>query len=154
MTTHAIMTPTPDCEIVHTRIVNASKELVFKAWTDPEYLKNWWGPKGFTNTFHRFDLVSGGEWSYTMHGPDGGDYLNEAVFVKIDAPNFLIWNHISNPPFQMVGLFDEMPDNKTKVTFKMVFTTPEECKQKKQFVLDKNEENLDRLETELLKIKQ
>jgi uncharacterized protein YndB with AHSA1/START domain len=153
MSTLQLMTPTPDCEIVHTRIVNATKGKVFKAWTDPEHLKKWWGPKGFTNTFHVFDLVTGGQWNYTMHGPDNGNYLNEAIFIKIAAPDLLIWNHISNPPFQMVGLLDEMSDGKTKVTFKMIFTTAEECTQKKKFVLDKNEENLDRLEDELLNIK-
>ncbi|MDF2457288.1 MAG: hypothetical protein K0R51_3281 [Cytophagaceae bacterium] len=147
-----IMTPTPDCEIVHTRIVKAKKEHVFKAFTDPSHLKDWWGPKDFTNTFHAFELRSGGQWKYTMHGPQG-DYLNEAVFIKISVPDVLIWNHVSHSLFQMAIVLDEMPDQTTKVTFKMIFTTPEECKQKKEFVLDKNEENLDRLEEELLKIK-
>lgn len=148
-----IFAVTPDCEIVHTRIVNAAKEKVYRALADPEHLKNWWGPKDFTNTFHVFDLVEGGQWSYTMHGPDNGNYLNEAVFVKIAAPDLLVWNHVSNPPFQMVVVLDRMPDGTTKVTFKMVFTTAEECTLKKRFVLDKNEENLDRLEEELLRIK-
>ncbi|MDB5255958.1 MAG: hypothetical protein JWM14_653 [Chitinophagaceae bacterium] len=150
---HEIMMHTPDCEIVHTRIVKARKEKVFQAWIDPAHLQNWWGPKDFTNTFHTFDLRPGGQWSYTMHGPDGGNYLNEAVFITIEAPDVLIWNHVSQPPFQMVVVLDEMPDHTTKVTFKMVFTTAEECKQKKKYVLDKNEENLDRLEEELFKMK-
>ncbi len=55
--------------ITSSRIVNAPRELVFMAWTDPQHLQNWWGPKGFTNTFHEFDLAPGGRWKYTMHGP-------------------------------------------------------------------------------------
>lgn len=52
---------TPECEIVSSRIVDASQELVFSAWTDPNHLKNWWGPAGFTNTFNKFDLRPGGK---------------------------------------------------------------------------------------------
>ncbi len=44
-----------DKEIVTTRVFDAPRELVFKAWTDPDHLVHWWGPKGFTNTFQEFD---------------------------------------------------------------------------------------------------
>lgn len=60
-----------DREIVSVRVVNASREIVFKAWTDPQHLRSWWGPNGFTNTFHEFDLKPEGHWRFTMHGPDG-----------------------------------------------------------------------------------
>lgn len=63
-----ILSTTPDCEIVSARIVNAAIEKVFSAWSDPEHLKNWWGPKGFTNTFHEFDFRVGGKWVFTMYG--------------------------------------------------------------------------------------
>ena len=62
MTTEYLST-TPDCEIRSTRIVNASIELVFEAWANPNHLKNWWGPAGFTNTFNEFDFQPGGKWS-------------------------------------------------------------------------------------------
>ncbi len=55
-----IIDPAPGCEVVTTRIMNASQELVFKAWSDPAHLKKWWGPSGFTNTFNGFDLREGG----------------------------------------------------------------------------------------------
>lgn len=67
----------PNCQIVTTRTVNAPITQVFKAWTDPEHLKNWWGPKGFTNTFIEHDLRPGGKWRYIMHGPKAGNYKNE-----------------------------------------------------------------------------
>jgi len=49
--TQDITATNPDCEIVTSRIVEAPPELAFSVWTDPEHLKNWWGPAGFTNTF-------------------------------------------------------------------------------------------------------
>lgn len=57
----AVLTPTPDTEIVTSRIVNAPRELVFRAWTEPEHLKNWWGTAGFTNTFQEFDFRVGAD---------------------------------------------------------------------------------------------
>ena len=68
---------TPDCEIVSSRIVNASRELVFLAWANPNHLKNWWGPAGFTNTFNEFDFRVGGRWKFIMHGPEKGNYIND-----------------------------------------------------------------------------
>lgn len=147
-----ILTATPDCEIVSTRIVNAPQELVYRAWTAPEHLKNWWGPAGFTNTFNEFDLRVGGKWSFIMHGPDKGDYPNECEFIKIEAPSFIAWKRYSKPLFQVVATFEEIAADKTKVVFKQLFDTAEECGKIKVFAVDKNEENLDRLEDELRKM--
>lgn len=149
--TEKINPVSPECEIVSTRIFNYSRELVFNAWTDPDRLKNWWGPKGFTNTFHEFDLRPGGKWSFIMHGPDGVNYPNESVFVEIIEPELLIWNHLSNPKFQFNVTFEELPEFETKIIFKMIFGTPEECKNVKIYAVEKNEENFDRLEAELRK---
>lgn len=148
-TTLQIINASPDCEIVNSRVINFSRDLIFRAWTDPYHLKNWWGPKGFTNTFSEFDLRPGGTWKFVMHGPDKGHFPNEVVFVKIEKPELIVLNHISSPQFQIVALFEEVSYNKTNLTFKMVFGTAEECEQIKAFAVDKNEENLDRLEMEL-----
>ena len=51
----------------NSRVFDAPRERVFRAWTDPEHLKQWWGPKGFTNTFHEFDMRPGGHWRFVMH---------------------------------------------------------------------------------------
>nr|WP_315154215.1 SRPBCC family protein [uncultured Flavobacterium sp.] len=147
-----IFSSTPDCEIVTTRIVNASMNLAFKAWTDPNHLKNWWGPAGFTNTFNEFDLRPGGKWIFIMHGPDKGNYQNECEFIKIDKPNLIAWKRISKPLFQVLVTFEEVSSEKTKIVFKMIFDTPEECNKLKPFVVDKNEENFDKLEVELTKM--
>jgi uncharacterized protein YndB with AHSA1/START domain len=65
-----------DCIIVNSRIINASIDLIIRAWSDPGKLKNWWGPAGFTNTFKEFDFRPGGQWSFTMHGPEKVNYDN------------------------------------------------------------------------------
>lgn len=53
--------PTSPYTIVSTRTITEPINKVFRAWTDPEHLKNWWGPNGFTNTIHEFDLRPGGK---------------------------------------------------------------------------------------------
>jgi uncharacterized protein YndB with AHSA1/START domain len=84
-------------EIVSTRLIDASRDLVFKAWTDPHHLVQWWGPKGFTNTFHEFEPRPGGRWRFVMHGPDGRDYQNESVFAEVVRPERIVFDHISGP---------------------------------------------------------
>ncbi|HEY0054514.1 MAG TPA: SRPBCC family protein [Pedobacter sp.] len=144
-----VHTINPDCEIVTTRIINTSKELAYRAWTEPDHLKNWWGPAGFTNTFNEFDLRVGGRWSFIMHGPDKGNYANECEFTKIEKPSLIAWKRHSKPLFQVVVTFDEVFSDRTEITFKQIFDTPEECSKIKPYVVDKNEENFDRLEVEL-----
>jgi uncharacterized protein YndB with AHSA1/START domain len=148
MTTEIIKT-TPDCEIVSTRIFNFSRELVFRAWSEPEHLKNWWGPAGFTNTFYEFDFRVGGKWSFIMHGPEKGNYPNECEFIKIEKPSIIAWKRFSKPHFQVVATFEEVSDSKTNLVFKMLFNSADECGKLKPFVVDKNEENFDKLELEL-----
>jgi uncharacterized protein YndB with AHSA1/START domain len=146
-----IIATTPKSEIVNTRTIEFPIALVFKAWSDPNHLKNWWGPKAFTNTFNEFDFRIGGKWSFIMHGPDKGNYANECEFIKIEKPTLIAWKRHSKPLFQILATFEEI-DNSTKVVFKMLFNSAEECNKLKPYVADKNEENFDRLEAELAKM--
>ncbi len=150
--TNEILTTTPDCEIVSSRIFNTQREHLYRAWSDPNHLKQWWGPSGFTNTFNEFDFRVGGKWSFIMHGPDKGNYANECEFIKIDEPSLIAWKRFSKPLFQVVATFEEVDTNKTQLIFKMLFETAEECRKVKTFAVDKNEENFDRLENELAKM--
>ena len=147
-----IIKTTSDSEIVSSRIFNFPKELVFRAWSEPNHLKNWWGPAGFTNTFNQFDFRVGGKWSFIMHGPDKGNYSNECEFIKIEKPSLIAWKRFSQPIFQVLATFEEIENHKTKLVFKMLFNTAEECSKVKKFAVDKNEENFDRLENELSKM--
>jgi len=150
--TTAIMTPTPDCEIISSRIFNAPRALLFRAWSDPNHLKNWWGPEGFSNTFHEFDFRVGGKLSFIMHGPDKGNYANECEFIKIEIPSLIAWKRYSKPLFKVLATFEEVSKDQTKLVFKMLFDNAEECRKVNTFAVDKNEENFDRLEVELSKM--
>lgn len=145
----AIRNTPPECEIVTTRIFSFPQNLVYKAWTMPDHLKNWWGPNGFTNTFHIFDFKVGGRWSFVMHGPDKGHYHNECIFTVIREPALLVWDRQSKPIFQVEVVFEKISARETKVTFKQKFETVDECNKLRKFVPEKNEENMDRLEQEL-----
>jgi len=148
-----ILNSDPALTVTTTRLINYSRDLVFKAFADPDHLKNWWGPKGFTNTFHAFDLQPGGKWIFTMHGPDGGNYENESVFIKVTEPELVALDHISNPKFSAVFIFTAATAETTNIEWNMSFNSTEEYNKLKAFITEKNEENLDRLETELEKIK-
>lgn len=138
-------------EINSSRELNAPIEEVYQAFSDPLQLQNWWGPEGFTNTIHEFDLRPKGKWILTMHGPDKGNYENSSVF-KIVEPNKLVtWTRLSQPHFDMEIAFEKINELKTRISFKMIFKTIEACEKMKYFVVPKNEENFDRLERVLLK---
>ncbi len=136
-------------EILSSRIINSPVEMVYQAFENPNHLKNWWGPEGFTNTIHEFDLRAGGNWILTMHGPEKGNYENSSVF-KTVLPNKLIsWERKSQPLFDMEIAFEKLEENKTQISFKMIFATAEECEKMRKFVEPKNEENFNRLEREI-----
>lgn len=147
-----ILSTTPAREIISTRVFAVPASTLFKAWEQPEHLKNWWGPEGFTNTFHTFDFRVGGKWSFTMHGPDKGNYNNECEFIKIEKPHLIAWRRHSQPLFQIVAEFNAVDENNTQLVFKMLFETEKECSKLRPYVVDKNEENFDKLEVELKKI--
>jgi uncharacterized protein YndB with AHSA1/START domain len=131
-------------EIVTTRVLDAPRDMVFEAWTDPEQLKVWWGPQGFTNTFHEFEIEPGGLWRYTMHGPDGTDYKNEVQFVEIAAPHRIVLDHVSAPRFRLTALFETLGKG-TKITFRQLFETAQVYDGVKRFAVQGNEDNFDRL---------
>jgi uncharacterized protein YndB with AHSA1/START domain len=135
--------------IVTTRIIHAPREKVWQAWTTGEKLARWWGPKGFTNTFHEFNPVAGGLWRFTMHGPNDLQFENKSVFVELQKPERIVFDH-QKPmhPFRAIVTFEAIGDS-TKIIWQMVHDTVEECEKVKSFVIPGNEENLDKLEAEL-----
>ena len=138
-------------EIITARVVDAARERVFRAFADPHHLVRWWGPKGFTNTFHEFDLRPGGIWRFVMHGPDGASYQNKSVFVEV------VHARAHRPPARVgapVSADDRArrQDGKTRITWRMLFESAAECERVKRFAVEANEQNLDRLEAELAKM--
>jgi uncharacterized protein YndB with AHSA1/START domain len=135
-------------EIVTTRVFDAPRELVFRAWTDPKALVKWWGPNGFTTTSQEFDLRPGGAWRLVMHGPDGTDYPGEFRFVEIAGPERLVLDHISPPNFRLTICFEELA-GKTKIIFRQLFDTPQTYRSVKHLALPGNEQLLDKFAVEL-----
>ncbi len=141
-------------EIISSRELNASIEQVYQAFANPNHLKKWWGPEGFTNTLHEFDLRVGGKWLLTMHGPEKGHYENASIFTKVVSNQLIAWTRTSPPFFDMEVQFQSLHTFKSLITFRMIFGTSEECNKMKKFVAPKNEENFDRLERELVLMQQ
>lgn len=80
-------------EVIITRILEAPRELVWEAWTNPEHIVNWWGPDHFITTIEKMDFRVGGVWLHKMIGPDGTCYPNHSVFKEITFPSKLIYDH-------------------------------------------------------------
>ncbi|CAG7646023.1 hypothetical protein PAESOLCIP111_05081 [Paenibacillus solanacearum] len=139
-----------DCEFVNTRVINASPALVYEAWTKPEHLAQWWGPNGFTNTFHTFDLRPGGKWEFVMHGPNGVDYPNKSEFVEI-GPERIVLRHLGAPYFQLTAIFEDL-GGQTRLTWRQLFENAREYSAIKHIAAPANEQNLDRLEAQLQKM--
>jgi uncharacterized protein YndB with AHSA1/START domain len=121
-----------DREMVISRLINAPRELVWKAWTDPKHVKHWWGPNGFTNTIHEMNVKPGGVWRFMMHGPDGIDFPNKIVFNEVVKPERLVYTHSSedeNDPniFHTTVTFEDQ-QGKTWLTMRALFATAEELK--------------------------
>jgi len=69
--------------MVVTRVFDAPRELVWKAWTDPKYVKQWWGPKGFTALSCEMDFRVGGKFLYCVRTPDGQEFWNGGEYHEI-----------------------------------------------------------------------
>ncbi len=76
--------------LVITRVFDAPRELVWKAWTDPERTKRWFGPRGFTTPVYKMDLRVGGKYHSAMRSPDGQDFWSTGVFREIVEPERLV----------------------------------------------------------------
>ena len=77
-------------EFILTRIINAPRALVWKAWTDPKHMAQWWGPHSVTNPVCQMDVRPGGAWRIIMRLPDGVDYPITGVYLEIVKPERLI----------------------------------------------------------------
>jgi len=86
--------PTPDNSVdlpfVYTRVFDAPRELVWKAWTDREHLMRWFGPKGFTLPVCSLDLRPGGVFHYCLRSADGKEMWGKWIFQEIVPPEKLV----------------------------------------------------------------
>lgn len=133
------------------RKIPASPSRVFAAFEDAVRLAIWWGPDGFTNTFHSFEFKPGGKWSLVMHGPDGKNYPNENVFVEIEPARRIVYRHVSQPRYQLTVTLESTPDGGTLVGWDQVFENPDFERNMGEFLATANEQVLSRLSAEVLR---
>jgi len=117
---------------VISRVFDAPRDLVWKCFTDPERMKKWWGPKGFTVIVSKMDLRVGGTYHYGMKAPDGSPMWGRFVYREIVPQERLIFidsfsdeagritrhpGHMSWP-LEMISTFafEELPGGKTRFT--------------------------------------
>ena len=119
-------------DFVISRVFDAPRELVWKAFTDPERMQHWWGPKGFKVIASKMDLRPGGTYHYGMKAPDGSAMWGKFVYREIAAPERMVFinsfsdeaggvtRHPMSPnwPLEMLTMFtfEEQPGGKTKFT--------------------------------------
>jgi uncharacterized protein YndB with AHSA1/START domain len=136
-------------EIISSRVFNASRERLFRAFTEPNILARWWGPKGHTNTFIEFDPRPGGQWRFVMHGPDGSDYHTLNQFVEVVSPERIVFDHIDTTHHHRMEMTFADQSGWTRLTWRMRFDSLSEAERVRPLILAANEQNFDRLETQL-----
>jgi uncharacterized protein YndB with AHSA1/START domain len=147
--------PSADREIVITRLIDAPPARVFDAWTNPEQVVQWWGPRGFTTTTHKMEVKPGGVWRFVMHGPDGRDYQNKITYLEVVRLERLVYRHggdedLEPVSFQTTVTF-EPQGKKTVVTLRAVFPTAAERDRvvKEYGAIEGGKQTLERLDEHL-----
>ncbi len=120
-----------DREIVLSRVFDAPRDLVFRAWTDQDQFAKWFGPRGFTTTIKEADMRVGGRLRFDLRAPDGKVYDSRIAFLEIVQPELLVFDHGSDKDddpgrFHVTITFDEQSDKKTVVTMRQLHPTKEQ----------------------------
>ena len=144
------MSDEADNEITSSRVFNASRERLYAAFADPAQVAVWWGPAGFTNTIHDFDLRPGGKWLFTMHGRDGKTYEQDKTFEEvIPGRKVSFRHHAPVHGFRMEQTYSDEPGGASRLDWRMRFDAPGELEKIRDFIDKANEENFDRLQSHL-----
>lgn len=116
---------TKDREIVVNRVIDAPRELVFEAFTEPEHIEQWWAPRKATT--HEMDVRPGGVWRYSQPGRGGAEQSFRIEFVEITRPARLVYDYgpdsaDASEPVRTTVTFEEQ-NGKTQVTLQLLFAT-------------------------------
>lgn len=113
-------------QITLTRFIAAAPEAVWRCWTDPTILPNWFGPQGFSCKTKDIDLTAGGQWRFDMLGPDGTIYANRHRYHIMERPNHIAFlldaDDDASAPFQVEVTLDPEQAG-TRITQVMTFPT-------------------------------
>jgi uncharacterized protein YndB with AHSA1/START domain len=127
-TTTTLSKPSPR-EIMMTRVFDAPRELVFKAYTDPEHVPHWWGQRGATTIVDQMDVRPGGAWRYIQREANGEEYAFRGEYREVAPPERLVYTfEFEGMPGHVVvdtATFEEH-DGKTTVTVSSLFDTVED----------------------------
>jgi uncharacterized protein YndB with AHSA1/START domain len=117
------ITPTDDRELVITRLIDAPRETLFKAWTQPDLLKQWFAPAPFTTPVVETDLRPGGSTLVVMRAPDGKEYPNRGIYLEVVPNRKLVFTDAytdawtpSPKPFMTVTVTFDDEDGQTRYT--------------------------------------
>ncbi len=131
------------------RSLEATRERVWDAWTDPEQVDQWWGPDGFSTTTDEMTVRPGGVWAFEMVGPDGKEYPNRITYDAVEEPERLAYTHGSpDEPeqFRVSVTFDELDEAGTELTMEMRFPSAAALDEALEFDADNGaEQTLGRL---------
>jgi uncharacterized protein YndB with AHSA1/START domain len=130
MAVETLVAPTSSRELVLNRILNAPRENVFRAWTEPELLKQWFAPLPFTTPVAEMDVRPGGANLIVMRGPDGTEFPNRGVYLEVIPNEKLVFTDAytaawepSEKPFMTVTITLEDVDGKTNYTASVLHWT-------------------------------
>jgi uncharacterized protein YdhG (YjbR/CyaY superfamily)/uncharacterized protein YndB with AHSA1/START domain len=140
----------PDLEIVSSRRVPFARDRVFAAFSNPDVLAQWWGPRGFANRFVDFEMFTGGSWNFVMEGPDGSRYEMRKRFVEVVPAQRIVLEHLDSTHHFVMTMTFGRESGGTRLTWRARFDDGEEAARVRALFATGNEENYDRLE-ELLK---
>jgi uncharacterized protein YndB with AHSA1/START domain len=124
-----------DLQLVVERVFDAPRELVWKAFTEPEHMARWWGPRGWNTTNERMEVKPGGVWHYCMRGPGGEESWGKAVYREVIAPSRLVYvdvfsdsegNTNENMPEMLITTEFIAEGNKTRVRSSSKFAAAEQ----------------------------
>ena len=135
--------PTADGVCATSRRLPFTAAEIFAAFADASSLAAWWGPAGFTNTFELFEFKPQGRWCFTMHGPDGTDYVNENVFLET-SPTRVVVRHVLVPHFTLTITLAES-DGGSLLTWHQAIDDAQFAASVWHIIVPANEQNLDRL---------
>lgn len=126
------------------RLIHAPRQIVWRAWTDPDMLAQWWGPNYFTNPICEIDPRPGGEYRIVMRGPDDVEYPMRGTFQVIEPPERLVmtmdvsehpdeWHDMINPDRSVANPAGELvctvhledDEDRTQITIHVQFETPQ-----------------------------
>lgn len=116
------------------RTFDAPIALVWEAWTQPEHIAQWWGPKGMQTKVIEHEFKPGGKWKFAMETPDGKEFITEGVYSEIVEPHKIVSSADFKPMTEGVELhvlFEAVGDQ-TKFTFSVIHATEEYCKQQEE----------------------